>query len=382
MTETSIASPANVQLGTRSLGDLRSGAAAPWSDPDRVTAMDEAKRAVFLDLPFDAPDDTVVQIVAVREGVAVGRVDLLPARLLVHGSGGVSGEVLATSFGSGMFVPSRHRGQGIGGELARHRERLQEIRLSCGVSQMLLPIYRRLGWRDFAMPRYVLPRESRPVVERFLGRGVLAAIGSAAGDVALALPAALHRRRRAALGSRVAIERAEEFPRLWEPLLARPRAEASTERSKRVIDWMLRHRFTGDARARQSLHLLRDASDGSALGYFLLKIRHHATASHRGFSDVLLGSLQDWMLFDPARLDVRDVVTGAVAELARDGVTAIEICLPPQESPAALRRMGFLRVGEQHFLASAAPGSRLASARFDLPASWWFRPADGDCVFS
>ncbi|MBL9121946.1 MAG: hypothetical protein JNL80_18715 [Phycisphaerae bacterium] len=349
--------------------------------------MDSAKRSVFVDLPLPIDEATPVQILAVRDAAVIGREDLLPGRLLVadlDAQGKLTRSAnspILTSWGSGMFVPDAHRGQGIGRRLASHRESLQPLRLSCGVSQMLLPIYRKLGWRDFEMQRHVLLRSAAPVVERYLGSGILSSLGTAVGNVALVLPKVLLGRRIDKRTRGLVIERTTAFPDDCRSALEEPRATASTERSGPIIDWMLGHRFVSDPRAKQGLAIVRNGDTGKGLGYILTKTRFHERASHRGFRNVLLGSLQDWMSFAGSGLDFETLALCAMAELVRDGVSGIEICVPPQENARALRGLGFVRLGAQHFLFSAAPDSPLAAKHFSDPAAWWFRPADGDNVF-
>lgn len=345
--------------------------------------MTEGTRAVFAHPPFAADEQSVVQILAIDRGTIIGRENLLPGRLVLdpRTSGAPNIEAIVTSYGSGMYVADAARGRGIGSALARHREQIHEVRLSCGVSHMLAPIYRKLGWQEFEMERHLMLRDARPVVERYVGNGAIGWLGTVAGNAALHVPQSLLRRRIARLGARLRAERVDEFPAECVGHLAEPRAAASTERSVATIHWMLRNRFPNDRHAAQSLSIVRDAKSDRPLGYFLTKVRFHATASHRNFRNVLLGSLQDWMSFPGADISVEDFALLAIEELSARNVSAIEICVPPTEKGERLRPLGFRSLGSQLFFHSAAKGSPLAHPRFADPAAWWIRPADGDNIF-
>src|SRR5690606_39168445 len=124
-------------------------------------------------------DEFIVRVLAVADDEIVGKEDLLPGELIVNG------ERIETDWGSGMFVPEAHRGRGIGRKLAEHRMKLHDVSCSCGVSSMLFPIYRKLGWHDLSMRRYILLRKARPLARRTFGQGSIGSLVTAAGNVAL-----------------------------------------------------------------------------------------------------------------------------------------------------------------------------------------------------
>ena len=99
------------------------------------------------------------------------------------------------------------------------------------------------------------------------------------------------------------------------------------------------------------------------LGAFLLKLRFHETASHRGFRNVMLGTLADCMIVRPDRLDLRTVILLAIRELSRWGADAVEVCTDDPAAAKWMRRWGMRRVGELHVLLRAAPASPVARRR-------------------
>jgi hypothetical protein len=95
----------------------------------------------------------------------------------------------------------------------------------------------------------------------------------------------------------------------------------------------------------------------------------------------MLGTLADWLIFRPERLDLRTLILMAVRELSRWGADAIEVCIADSAVGAWMRRWGMRRVGDLHVLLRAAPGSPVAHAAVPLD-QWQFRPAEGDCLVS
>jgi GNAT superfamily N-acetyltransferase len=372
--------PNRLTIQHLTLGDL--AGPSPWQhlhDLDAIAPMSPAKREIVLANPFTDDPDTVVQLLASIDDTIVGRVDLMPGALLVHG------QRIMTSWGSGMYVPEHHRGKGIGKALAQHRETVHETCCSCGVSQMLLPIYTKLGWTDFPMQRYIHLRTARPVAQRLFGASLLGKAAAAVGNLAVAAHHGVLACARHMTSRGLRVECVDAMPNAtsntWAELLAPRDIPVAVERTVASINWMLRGCFEPHPRNRQDLFLITDQHD-QPVGYALTKLRYHETASHRGFRDILLGSVQDWMIFDDRRLSVRGLALLVTRELAARHADAVEICLPASLGSGGLRTLGFVPLGAQHLLFKAAPTSPLADAHLANPASWRFRPCEGDNVFT
>lgn len=368
--------PDGMTIERITLGDLRADQPwTRWDDPDDIAPMTPGKRAVFLDNPATQNPGTVVQFLAIRDGIVVGREDMLPGALLVRG------ERVLTSWGSGMFVPERYRGQGIGKALAIEREAVHDPVCSCSVSKMLQPIYVSRGWTDMSMQRMVLLRTARPVAERVFGGAALGRLAAGVGNLGVRVHGGLLAMARA-LGRRgVRITRVESMPEEINEHFARITAPVVCERSAAWVNWLLRGSFEPHPRDQQALFLVHDQRD-ELIGYALTKLRYHEQASHRGFRDVLLGSLQDWLIVEPDRHSFRTLALLTMHELARLGADAVEICLPAPMGRGGLLPLGLMPVGAQHALFKAGPGTPLADPTFRDPAAWHIRPGDGDAFFT
>ena len=96
----------------------------------------------------------------------------------------------------------------------------------------------------------------------------------------------------------------------------------------------------------------------------------------------MLGSLQDWRIFEPEKLDTRRVILLAIRALSRWNPDAIEICIAGEQLGKYLRRRGLLRVGELAILIKASAKSPLGSADYRDQANWQLTPAEGDNFFA
>jgi len=340
-----------------------------WFDPAGLAPMSREKLAALSSNPMRRGDDEPVQLLGLLGDEVIGRLDLIAGALVVDD------HTLPLSWASAFTVLPEMRHTLIGLKLVREIQRLNLVVAACGISKMAYPIYKRFGWIDFVMPRYILLRHSRPVIERSLHpRAALTA--ARVIDTLLAMYTKCVLR-----GTNGLIEL--RLDTSVTPELARTiRCSRNTfmPRSAETLNWRLRSSFRTDQRNRNFLLTL--TSHGEIVGYALLKLRYHAVASARGFRDVMLGSVQEWLIFNSRLLCYRTLITMACRELIRHNVDAVEVCAATDEEAFVLRRMGMKRVGEQHLMWYPSPGTRIASTEYRQQSNWMIRSGEGDDFFS
>lgn len=357
------------EIAVVSKSDLRTGKIyEQWSDPRQLARMLPQKVAAVLSNPMGSSDDEPVQLIGIVGNEVVGRVDL------VAGSVNVDGDRLPLRWASALAVPPETRHTLIGLKLIREMQSPDATVGACGASQMVYPIYKSFGWTDFVMPRYVLLRHARSVIERKVGR-LVAAMAAVPVDAGLALYTSLVLRDGLnGIDGRVDTLVPAELAKVLSC-----QANTFMPRSVETLDWRLRSRFRNEPRDRNLLLTL--AYRGEVAAYALLKIRFHEQASVRGFRNVLLGSLQEWLIFDSKRLSFKTLVIWACRELLRQNVDAVEVCSTSEEEERVLRAMGMRRVGEVHLMWHAPPDTRLTAAKYHAQSSWMIRNGDGEAFF-
>src|SRR5438552_6627754 len=138
---------------------IRDGAPPlPFVDPSNIVTLTPQKRAALLGNPLSHEEDDPVQIVGLKGNTAIGRLDLLAGEVNV---GMQSMPMLWTS---ALFVPEEHRNSLVGVLAIIKMQQLCDTVGACGVSQLALPVFEKLKWIKFTLPRYLLLRRSRPVV--------------------------------------------------------------------------------------------------------------------------------------------------------------------------------------------------------------------------
>jgi GNAT superfamily N-acetyltransferase len=361
------------QLEIVRLSDLRADTIYQrWEGGEAIGRMSRPRRETFLANPLSRGDDDAVQAIVTIENRAVARFDMFMGEVTV------GGERNTVMWGSDLFVDPAFRKRGLGLMVSKGLEDIHPVAAVCGVSARSRPIFWKLEWTDFQMPRHLAIRRSRPIVEKYLRIPALAAVAATVVDAGMTAHRSVARTRRR---SGLTLENLSSMPAEFNDLLA-PRSDHVTpHRSAEWINWLMTHAFEGDPNQKRALFLLKDDS-GEPAAYFLTKSRFYDEASQHQIRDITIGSLLDWRIFDERRVTSFDVAMYAMETLVAGGVDAVEICMPDPEASQRLAQLGFPRVGSLNFMFKADPESPLAAPQFCHPERWLIRPAEGDNAFT
>jgi hypothetical protein len=345
-----------------------------WDDRQRIAALSPGKRQAILGNPLSRSDNDPVQLVGLRDNRVIGRLDLIAGEVVADGN------TVPMLWTSSLFVPPEERSSLMGVMLVLKMQQLSPVVGACSISRQALPIFERLKWLDLPMRRYLLLRRSRAVIEHYAGPGIGGKTLSALADAGLLLHRGVLRPLIALRVSGLRMEPCARFPPELAPQLADREGPAQFHRSTEWMNWLLNHHFEHHPHNRAGLFLIRDRTD-KPVAHVLLKAHFHKSATHRGFKDVLLGSLQDWKLYNPDAVSPSQLALLAVRQLLRWKVDVVELCLPRNWRGPDPRGWGFVPMGHLHCMVRAAPKTPLADRRFNDASAWNVRPAEGDNFF-
>ena len=324
--------------------------------------------------PERGGESTPVQVLGLVDNKVVGQETVFPVRVRAKG------KVYAAMAGSGLYVHEEYRKSMLGVSLITKREELSEdgIALGCGLSQLALPAHLMFDYLCFSLPRLMWVFKSRAVIEKKMGMSALSQIVSGCVDGLLGLMAMAFKTIVLLRTRGLTVEQAAQADNEVASLINRDAHPFACEHSAAWLNWQLNARFAEDHRSSQKLFAVKD-KDQRLLGFFMYKIRFHATASHRGYKNLLLGSLTEWQSTDQHVLSHGTLAIMAALEMRRDGVDAVEICTEEKEMFRFLRRMQFLHVGDLSFVLRATEASPLRQSEgWDKQENWRLRPCEGD----
>jgi len=344
-----------------------------WNDPDAIAPIPPEKQKALLENPFVGGDDDPIQLIGTLDGRVIGRLDL------VDGALDVLGDEVRCCWGSGLYVPEEFRKTLMGVKLILALQRIHHTVGASGVSRAAHSVYTSLRWLDFELPRYVLVRRSRSVVERYVGGGLAGASARVIADTALRAHGAAIRPWARYRVRRFEARQVSEFPDELAPTLRDSGRAVSGHRSAAWMNWLLHSHFDEES-SRRGLFTISGPNDEIA-GYFLVRARRYEVLTEREFRNLYLGSLQDWAALDPT-LTLEHITLLAVKEMAKWNVDAIEVFVPDDESSAGLGRLGFMRAGSMYVLVNGSNESPLSAPDLGTPGAWRVRPAEGEAFFS
>jgi GNAT superfamily N-acetyltransferase len=343
-----------------------------WEGGDAIGRMSPPRRETFLTNPLSRGDDDPVQAIVTIENRAVARFDMFVGEIAVRK------EPVTVMWGSDLFVDPAFRKRGLGLMVSKGLQDIHPVAAVCGVSARSRPIFWKLEWTDFQMPRHLAIRRSRPIVEKYLRIPPVAAVAAAVLDAGMAAHRFVARARRR---SGLVLEPLQSMPTEMDDLLAPRDDRATAHRSAAWINWLMTHAFEGDPDQKRGLFLVKDGA-GEPVAYFLTKSRFYREASQHQIQNIVIGSLLDWRIFDERRVGTFDIAMFAMETLLAGGVDAAEVCMPDPEASRRLSQLGFPKAGSLNLMFKAAPGSALADPEYHHPEGWSMRPAEGDNIFT
>ena len=347
-----------------------------WRDLDIEGRLSEEKLRLIKNNPLGLLDDDPIQIVALVDDILIGRIDIIKGRINI-------GNDVEPILWLSHWVTSplfRHTGVGIFLML-----RLQSMGISlggCNVSQIAYPLYKKLGWIELALPRFILIQNCRSPMNRYLGTkfwvNILIKILNSffiAQTTIIGLAVKIKYRK---FQVRVTKEIPDDLNTL---LLQRNQNEISFYRSKEWLRWLLDEKIVNNEKISKEIFLIYD-NKNMIIGYFLIKKKLYQTASQKGFKSIELASLQDWNVFNRSVLSDFGLVMISVKEMVKLHPDAIEICSHEKKINWLLRLIGSIPMGKiSIFLKPNTKAKNKLNATHKL-SSWNIRPAEGDNFFS
>lgn len=334
--------------------------------------------ATFKANPFAGSNAVIGRISGYCGDVEAGREFVFP--LLIRTPAGVV-EVLA---GSNLSVEREYRRTGLGMDLPelRWQNSASKTALGAGLSQMALPVHQLLDYIVFLLPRNIMLWRSRSLIETRI-KGVVAKCLSAVVDfgilcysIALRLCTCLKLK-----GVRVEEVQVQDKDTIdvVVDLVQADSASFAEFHDSRWFTWVMTKSFSGDGPLRLFVAKIR----GEVIGFYMIKKRFHAQASHRGFRNVWLGTVVEWQMKPGFENKLRWMLVDAALKLKREGVDAVEIPSADISLNRFFRRIGWRQVGDGNFVIKAGEGSPLfGNEEMAKIENWRLRPGMGDVPFS
>lgn len=336
-------------------------------------------RQALLANPFCHSNEVACQKVGYVDGRIGGTEIQFPLKL------SIDGQIVFGGSGSLTQVDEWARSSGLGLAIS-DVDRIDEaynpvLGEGAGLSQIAVKVHRFIGFNVFEYPRFIMLLKSRSVVEMRL-KGSMAKLVSHFADGCIWIYALVVRILARCIGGKIRV--VQVVPSNSNELaILESMTKVSSCRFAEVHDsqwfkWVLTYSFSEQGSATAYLVYYGEAP----VGFFMVKKRFHEQASHRGFKNVLLGSVLEWGCKQGYEKKLMWAIISWTMAMRKE-LDAVEFAAQENLVQKFLKRLGWQHVGEATFCFKICPGSGFtAPDGMDVPPNWRLRPGMGDVALN
>ena len=348
-----------------------------YDDCENYIEDGELKSKILINNPFIKSSNEIFQILAIIENNVAGSEIHFPIQLILNN------KTYNSITGSSLSVSTKYRKYGIGTSLTSQRINYSESDsvLLGNASKMHIPIQQKLGSAVFLIPRYIYLKKSKPVLEMFLNGKLLNAT-SAVADLVLKVFNKIQKYRANKKVKSLTIELCDNnnIPKEINKIIELDNHKYKENHNNEWIKWIANNSFNTDSRSKQSVYVIK--KDKEIVAFFITKERFYKQASHRGFKNVMLGSVIEWGTKDENIISEKDLLFYSIFTFG-ENISAIEICSDNKGNIRKLKRNGLIKVGEANAILRIGENSPLLNySDIREQDKWRIRPCMGDSALS
>lgn len=345
------------------------------NEKESTSYICEEHLEIFKSNPFHLPNSPVM-IRYEDNSTTVGSVFVFPLEIIYGDS------IFRVCAGSTLTVDERYRGRGFAKQMTLKRLELSEdkIAIASGLSNMSLPLFKKIGFAVFPLERYIFVVNSYPAIKKFVGDNCASKALSSFINVFANTWLSIIRMRNRQMLKDYQVEEVKDTPQEVADIAREESCQFMENHTREWFNWVLHGHFNKGERNKQHLFVVKDKTD--IVAFYMTKERYHEQASHRGFRDVMLGSVIEWGVRRDSHLNESDVLLNAVLSF-EESVDVVEVCSADKNLNKSLKRNMMIHLGDSNFAIFAKEGTELAKTNdYRNPANWRIRPAGSDNSFN
>ena len=346
-----------------------------WIDSESNGLLNQHKIKTIIDYPLRKNYDAPAQILALYGNIIIGKIDILFGEIKI----GKSSEKILWLSTWEVGIKFRHMGAGLFMML-----KLQNLGYTlggCNVSQIAYPLYRKLKWKEYDLTRLVLIISSRSAVRRYISSVYFSYPIESIVNIILKVQKYLIKLLISVGYRKYNISRVDSFNEEFSDILKNNDITFGSPRSIEWYEWLLKNSFTSLDEVNKGLYAVKDGA-GIIVGCFLFKQRFYKSASQKGFKNLLLASLQDWQIFDNAKISQFGLILLAINKIFEFNPDAIEVCTDNDQLQKYLKIIGLIPAGKLSIFIKPNSKSLLYSMGGSESGNSELRPVEGDNFFN
>ena len=218
--------------------------------------------------------------------------------------------------------------------------------LYAGVSEMALPMYKKIGFKVLEYPRAMQLRKSRSLLSSKGFKGLPLKITSGVVDFLLYSLRALSGLSNRRLSNRYNVKEESSVPDWTETLVKEDTHKYKELHDQKWLEWNLKHNLHSRPRDKQRFYSVYD--NKKPVGFFMIKERYREVAGGV-LKDLVVGSIVEWGSIDEHKLKESDIYVLASKCFEKD-VAIVEIASSNENVIKKMRKYAFLPHGFSHII--------------------------------
>lgn len=312
--------------GQYSIPDDRYHIAAEVLTPARINML--------LSCPFNKDEEACAIDMVTVNGIVGGRCTTFITKMKI------GDDIIPVISGSSYEVAEPYRHLAIGSELFMHfaKNRKYKLTLAAGISDMALPIYRKVRFHILEFPRFMLPLNVKSILRT-------KHLGWASGLVNL--PLKVHygfiMRRSKSLSHKYTIKKVNEVPKWVDDIVLNDGHKYREYHNHEWFQWNLDNNVYNDNRCNQSFFCVFHNEE--PLGFYMITERFREEAS--SLKDVTIGEIVEWGSNDESRLKESQIILLALGCFS-ENVEIIVTATADAATASIIKKFGFIKHGYSH----------------------------------
>lgn len=284
--------------------------------------------------PFirDSENTCAIQL-SIVDGIVGGRTTMFTEKVLLDG------ELYDCGSGSSLEVAEPYRHMALGIDLMMRNVNKNQFKISSGISEMALPLYKKMRYHVFEFPRIMLLRDSESLLQS-------KHLGFLSGVVNLPIRFfnKLVIMKSAKLANGFRLEKVTKVPEWVDEIVLNDGHKYMEYHNHLWLQWNLDNNFRGLPQDKQSFFCVY--KNDEPLGFYMTKERFRETAGG-SLHNVLIGSIVEWGSKDEKQLSEYDILLLSLKDFS-DEVDIIETATVNKDTVRKAKKLGFIPHGFAH----------------------------------
>lgn len=334
--------------------------------------MSETRKKTFLNNPNLKDIEDCALYLSIVDDIPAGRLMLFPTRIKLDDT------VTYAESGSALEVHEEYRKYALGIDLMMYWALKDEYDfiIASGISDMALPVYKKLKFHVFEFPRMMMLRNVRCILESKQLKGTFLKITTMLGNVVLKMFNMYGTIKSKLFAKRFEVKKETIVPEWVDDIVVNDGHKYMEVHNQQWLQWNLDYNFRGLEQDKQSFYSVW--SEDKPVGFFMTKERYRVLAGGR-LKNVTIGSIVEWGTKDASIIGETELTALALRTFS-DSVDVVEMATTDSEVVIKLKKFGFIKYGCAHI--AVKDKKHRMSEDFADPTFWRIRYGYADVILT